>query len=236
MRIRNLAAPLVLLCALLYPTPGETIPLYVSAGSDLPVTFGLVPFEVDDKLHDFQDSFSELHDSFWLESGWAHLQSGPLVDLEQFSNGFDYTRYSYGPGILELSLTVRDGDTVTGTFSAPTKGFSIVVCEGCDGMSGNGAADDFEISLGEGTFDPALAAFLHIERETFGGYINFGLEDIDGGPLDERRGGFDHRGLALMDIYVSTVPEPSLLLMLAAGVAAISARRGISRARTSGPR
>ena len=213
-----------LVLALLVPSSAgaSTILFQINGGR---AVFGQVPFQAGDALGG----------NGFLRDGTARLVSGPLVSLDVDSiNGL--TTYAYGAGLLELAMTLTEGGSdVTGSFSAPTEAFSFVVCEGCD-RRGNANAPDFVIPLGPGLFDANVADFFHIDPHTLGGFVRFGLEDIDGGPLSDRRVGFDHGGFALIAIEVRDIPEPSLLLALSLGAAAIFGRRGISRARTSARR
>jgi hypothetical protein len=149
------------------------------------------------------------------------------------------TTYQYGAGTLTLEISGHrdDGFTAAGTAVFLTQPFAFTVCEGCDTLFGGGNAADFEIELGAGQFDPALAALLRIRQLAFGGSIDFGLEDIDGDPSSNLRVGFDHRGFANLEIDAVAIPEPAaLLLFLTGGAAAIFGRRGISRVRTSAHR
>jgi hypothetical protein len=111
---------------------------------------------------------------------------------------------------------------------AVTDPFSFSVCEGCDVLFGGGQADDLEIMFA-GLFDANIAHALGVAPQA-GGFINFGLEDIDGGPLDNVRIGFDHRGYAELEISTVEAPEPGLLLLMMAGGAGWMARRKARRA------
>jgi hypothetical protein len=159
--------------------------------------------------------------------------------------------YDYGAGTLTMALRVfnPNGSDVDGTFTAVVQPFTIDVTElreceeeeeadDCEDPDFPGStARDFWITLGPGMFDPQSAKILGIRPNTLGGEMLLGLEGIDGGPASQSRTGFDYRGFTELTIVTEeAVPEPSLLLMLAAGGAAISGRRGISRARSSAPR
>ena len=170
---------------------------FIVSGGELAVSFGLAPFQVSDDV--------EANDFFVF--GSARLVSGPLLNIVVDAvNGF--TDYAYGAGTLELTLSGSDenGEPVEGTFLAPTEPFSFLVCEGCDVLFGGGLADDFAIGLGQGLFDAPLAKLFGVARQTLGGFIDFGLEDIDGGPLDDSRRGFDHRGFANLIISARRIP------------------------------
>ena len=201
---------------LLTPARANADLFFFISGGELAVEFGLLPFQVDDDLH---DSFSTV--------GSANLLSGPLLDLDVDAiNGL--TKYSYGPGTLTLALTLEapDQTDVTGTFTAVTSPFEFTVCEGCDVLFGNGRADDFEIAFGSGEFDAVFAQAMGFARTGHTGFIDFGLEDIDGGPASDLRTGFDHRGLAPLTINVVEAPEPaSAWLVLTAGAAWLVRRR-----------
>jgi len=175
-----------------------------------------VPFQVDDQLLSGFDVV-----------GSAHLLSGPLVDLDvDVANGL--TTYSYGPGTLNLTLTLEDPhqNLVTGTFTAVTSPFEFTVCEGCDTLFGGGNADDFDIDFGSGEFDALFANAMGFARTGHSGFINFGLEDIDGSPASDWRVGFDHRGYFPLTINVVEAPEPgSAWLVLTAGAAWLVRRR-----------
>lgn len=237
---------LVAAVAVLLVTPSaaraEIMRFHVTGfAGELSVIFGQVPFQLDDHLLREAGFAGFPFPGFQFDGGLAFLESGPLLDLEQFSSPSgdrNLTRYTYGPGTLALSLTVSASHggvaPVSGAFLAPTDGFSLVVCEECDTLFGGGNAADFHIRFGPGLFDAAFAEFMNIKRETGFGFIDFGLEAIGGSPLDERRIGFDHRGFANLEIGV-VVPEPAPLV-LALTAAAIFWRRGTSRARTSAPR
>jgi hypothetical protein len=228
--LRSLAVVTASIVALLTPARAGADPLlqFLVGGPEVSAEFGLVPFQVDDRIrNDFGNSFDQLF----------HLSSGPLLDLDVDAvNGF--TTYSYGPGTLTFSLTLEDADLnlVSGTFTAVTLPFHFTVCEGCDTLFGDSNADDFEIEFGSGVFDAAFAHAMGFPRTGHSGVIDFGLEDIDGGPASNVRTGFDHRGAFPLRLDVAEVPEPSLLVALSLGAAAIFGRRGIARARTSGRR
>jgi hypothetical protein len=204
---------------LITPTSSAANPLsFFVSGGELEVEFGLISFNVSDALRD--DQFSEI--------GTANLVSGPLLNL-QVDDVNGLTTYSYGAGTLALSLTVNDehGNPVQGTFLGSTLPFSFVVCEGCDQLFGGGTADDFEIVLGNGVFDGPIANALGVLPNTSGGFIDFGLEDINGDPDSPSRTGFDHRGYAVLEIDAAEVPEPGMLvlgLVAAAGWAAARKR------------
>lgn len=203
--------------ALLIPSSGAAEPIsFQVSGGELEVVFGLAPFQVSDGVTS-QDTIELVH-------GTANLLSGPLLDIDvDVVNGT--TGYTYGPGLLELTLTADSFD-VTGTFLAPTESFSFVVCEGCDTLFGDSNADDFAIGLGPGLFDQDLADLLHLDPHTLGGFIDFGLEDINGDPSSNLRSGFDHRGYANLEIDAVEAPEPAaLLLMLAAGAGWMARRQ-----------
>ena len=78
-------------------------------------------------------------------------------------------------------------------------------------------------------FDANLAQFLRIDPHTIGGFIDFGLEEINGGPLSDKRTGWDHRGFARMEIE-AVAPEPALSLLMLLGGAGWLARRKFRRA------
>jgi hypothetical protein len=228
--------------ALLVPSTvgADTISFFVKEGitNEMSAAFGLVPFEVSDgTLRERFGSFGNR--PVILSGGSVELVSGALLDQDVDAvNG--RTTYSYGAGLLQLTMRVNGCcggmPDVVGTFVAETLPFSIVVCEGCDLLFGGGTARDFDIPFGAGLFSADLASFLHIDPHTLGGFIDFGLEDIDGDPLSNRRIGFDHRGHAVLEIEVQDVPEPASALLLLAAAAATCARRGISRVRTSASR
>jgi hypothetical protein len=211
---------------LLTPAPSSagllTLPFTVG-GPEVAAQFGLLPFQVD----------ADIHNVFGSQP--FHLSSGALVDIE-VGNGF--TTYSYGPGTLTFMLTLEDAGLheVTGTFTAVTLPFELTVCEGCDVHFGNSNADDFVIEFVSGVFDAPFAQAMRFAQGGHGGVIDFGLEDIDGGPASSLRTGFDHRGIFQLQLDVVQVPEPSALLLALAAAAATYARRGTSRARTSAPR
>lgn len=214
------------------------VPLPAVAGSfhflvsdgDLSVAFGLTPFTVAAGLR--PENANPVPFSF---DGAAELVSGPLLDMT-VDDGL--TSYSYGAGTLTLTLSVDDdhGHQASGHATFATLPFQIVVCEGCDPLFDGSEAEDFTIDLGAGLFDASLAHVLGIRQHAGGGSIDFGLEDIGGDPDSQRRVGFDHRGYAPLAIIVQEVPEPSFLLLLVTAATATFARRGTSRARTSGTR
>ena len=191
--------------------------------TDRGVSFGLVPFDAGGGLES---------DLFPFNSGTAVLVSGPLVDMDVDAiNGL--TTYSYGPGTLDLMMSVDDGkgNTVEGAFAASTGSFSFTVCEGCDTLFDGGLANDFFIALGPGLFDAALAHALHVLPQTGGGSIDFGLEDITGGPDSVSRFAADHRGYMplTIDTAPAPVPEPGLLLLMGLSGAAVALRRRRAR-------
>jgi hypothetical protein len=193
----------------------DIISFRVTDGGELAADFGLVPFQVAGDVES---------DAFFV-FGTATLVSGPGGPDGDADD--DFTTYSYGAGTITLALSGVDdnGDPVDGTFVAPTLPFFFTVCEGCDTLFGDGLANDFAIELGPGEFSPGLAALFGVGAHTLGGFIDFGLEAIGGGPDSVARGGFDHRGYAQLDID-ATVPEPaSLLLMLGAAAGVIARRR-----------
>jgi hypothetical protein len=209
-----------LLAALLLPATGSASTLaFEVTGGELSVDFGLVRFTL------FEDAESLDFDV----SGVADLDSGPLY-LHDVDDVFGDTTYGYGAGTLVLSLQGfdDDGNFVSGTFTAETEPFSFTVCEGCDTLFGGGTADDFEIDLGRGVLDPALAKLFGVNVKTLGGFIDFGLEDIDGDPFERFRTGYDHRGYANLEI-VAQAPEPGFTWLLIAGGAGLAARRRSGR-------
>jgi len=237
-RLFSIAAVAVTL--LFAPTQSTADPLpgwlffTVSGGSEVAAAFGLEPFQVSEKAKG--EAFHVVDFIFvFFDSVHVTLVSGPLEYLDA-GNGF--TTYSYGAGTLTLDISASrdDGATAAGQAILPTLPFLFTVCEGCDNMSVNGSAYDFEIALGNGLIDPQLAALLRIKPEIGFGYIDFGLEDIDGSPASDLRVGFDNGGYFPMQISVTEVPEPSALPVFLTAAAAIYGRRGISRARTSGRR
>jgi hypothetical protein len=209
---------------------GDTLSFKVSGAGELLVTFGLDPFELAENA---EGEAVLVFDPFiyaFFDSVVVTLVSGPLVDLDVDAvNGL--TTYQYGAGTLTLDISAHrdDGLTAAGTALFPTRPFSFTVCEGCDTLFGGGKADDFEIALDPGVFDPALAALLGIHEETLGGTIDFGLEDISGDPASERRVAADHRGLSNLRIETREVPEPAALLLAIAGAGALLARRRTGR-------
>src|SRR5688572_12991908 len=168
------------------PSTADTLFFRVTGG-ELLVEFGLQPFQLAESAEG--EAFPVFDSVFvFFDSVFATLVSGPLVDLDVDAvNGL--TTYQYGAGTLTLDISAHrdDGLTAAGTALFPTRPFSFTVCEGCDTLFGGGKADDFEIALDPGVFDPALAALLGIHEETLGGTIDFGLEDISGDPASERR-------------------------------------------------
>jgi hypothetical protein len=97
--------------------------------------------------------------------------------------------------------------------------------DAANGLTTGGLANGFEIEVGQGLIDPQLAALLHIDPNIGGGHIDFGLEAIDGDPSSSLRAGFDHRGLALLQIDVVGVPEPASAWLALTAVAAWMVRR-----------
>ena len=216
------------------PLPGWLF-FQISGGSEVYASFGLEPFQVSEEAK--VEAFHVV-DDIWVffDSVQVALISGPLLDMDVSDV---YTYYSYGAGTLTLDISASrdDGATATGQAILPTLPFSFSVCEGCDSMSGGGSVLDFEISIGNGLIDSQLAALLRIKPEIGTGYIDFGLEDIDGDPASVQRVGFDNGGYFPGQIsVVEVVPEPSALLLFLTGGAAIFGRRGISRVRTSAHR
>ena len=202
---------------LLTPSSSAAAPLsFKVSGGELGVTFGLDTFTVSDQLRE-DDGVTEI--------GTADLVSGPLLNI-QVDDVNGSTTYSYGVGTLALTLTVEGVD---GTFSGSTLPFSFVVCEGCDSLFGGGLSNDFEIMLGEGLFDAAVAKALGVNRQTSGGFIDFGLEAIDGDPDSESRRGLDHRGFANLQIDAVEAPEPGTLVLGLIAAAGLAARRGRAR-------
>jgi len=95
--------------------------------------------------------------------------------------------------------------------------------------AGGGTTYDFDIGLGDGLFSGPVAKALGVHRRTAGGFIDFGLEAIDGTPDSQSRRGFDHRGFANLQIDAVEAPEPGVLALgfvAAAGWAARNRRRG----------
>lgn len=202
---------------LLTPSSSAAAPLsFKVSGGELGVTFGLDTFTVSDQLRE-DDGVTEI--------GTADLVSGPLLNI-QVDDVNGSTTYSYGVGTLALTLTVEGVD---GTFSGSTLPFSFVVCEGCDSLFGGGLSNDFEIMLGEGLFDAAVAKALGVNRHTSGGFIDFGLEAIDGDPDSESRRGLDHRGFANLQIDAVEAPEPGTLVLGLIAAAGLAARRRRAR-------
>jgi hypothetical protein len=192
--------------------------------TNLAADFGLVPFQISAPL--VEDLVPV--DWFTFGSGSFDLVSGSLTDLTVDGLG---THYSYGPGTVTIALSGSDenGTPVAGTLTAPTLPFSFTVCEGCDSLFGGGLSDDFGIDFGPGLLDLAFAEALHVSPDVDIEFIALGLEDIDGGPGSVSRTGFDHRGRTDLDISVTEVPEPSLLLLGAISATALALRRRRSR-------
>ena len=198
----------------------DTLFFYITDGSEVSVQFGLLPLQVHEQVHEVS----------CCQVGFAHLVSGPLVDLDVDAvNGI--TKYSYGPGALTLTLTLEDRhlNLVTGTLTAVTSPFSFTVCEGCDSLFGNSNAPDFEIDFVSGAFDASFAHAMGFDPNGNSGTIGFGLEDIDGDPTSNERLGFDHRGIFDLELNVVVVPEPAALLLLLTGGGAWLARRRRAR-------
>ena len=216
---------------LVAPTPSTADTLFFRVtGGELLVDFGLQPFQLAESAEG--EAFPVFDSVFvFFDSVFATLVSGPLVDLDVDAvNGL--TTYQYGAGTLTLDISAHrdDGPTAAGTAVFATQPFAFTVCEGCDTLFGGSNADDFEIQLGLGLFDPALAALLRIQEQTLGGSIDFGLEDITGDPSSSVRLAADHRGFADLEIDVVDVPEPAaLLLMLTGGSAWLVRRRRTPR-------
>ena len=207
------------------PATAGTLFFQVTGGNEVAVDFGTVSFALsenaDGDLFEVAPSFFAFFDSVFV------TLVSPFVDQDVDAvNGL--TTYSYGAGTVTLDIAAHrdDGESATGQAILPTLPFSFTVCEGCDSVSGNGSANDFEIRFGNGLVDPQLAALLRIRPQLGPGVIDFGLEDIDGGPNSDIRTGFDHRGAFPMQIEVVEAPEPaSAWLMLTAGGALFLRRR-----------
>jgi hypothetical protein len=218
--------PAIAVTALLLPSAASaaTITFTISRFGELAVSFGLLPFEMQsDARGDDLD-------------GTITLQSGPA---SVFSGG-GFTDYAFGPGLLTMTLSgfTENGTFVEGEFRARVLPFSFFVeeCddedeESCDPEFPGGSADDIAIFLGEGRFDPQLAKLLGVRGRTTGGFMELRhLEEIDGGPDDDSRSGFDSRGFTELEIDAVEVPEPALaLLALAAGGGWAARRRRASR-------
>lgn len=188
----------------------ETLTLLVTDDGELAATFGLLPFRLSSPVESDTQSVS----------GTVLIVSGPLIS-QTVDEVNGVTRYHYGAGQLTLDLSgwTDGGTSLSGRFEATTDPFQIDVEEDADELFGGGLADDFFIELGRGRFDPALAGLLQVRRTSMGGWMDLGLEDIDGEPDDATREGFDHRGQTVLSIPVTSVPEPSMLslCLLAAG-------------------
>ena len=175
------------------------------------ISFGLDPFHWSGPL-----GFAGLASGSGIafDQGAISLTSGPLLSLtiDDVSNR---TIYTYGPGSLVISAS---WGALQGTFTATTGAFSIHVCEGCDPLFGGSLADDFVVGLGQGFFDDVFALMLGVQPRTSGGFVDFGLEAITGGPSSQTRQAFDHRGSAVATVPVS-VPEPSVLALSVSAMA-----------------
>jgi hypothetical protein len=158
-----------------------------------------------------------------FDSGSISLLSGSLENL--VSDGSTST-YTYGAGTLTVHALFGSEE---GIFTTTTNPFSMTVCEGCDPhAAGNSLAEDFSISLGSGLFNEVFARALGIDSNSGDGEVNFGLEDIGGGPDSESRDAFDHRGAAQATVE-AVVPEPSLLTLTLISTGGWIARRRTRR-------
>src|SRR5688572_249720 len=139
---------------LLFPmvSAAGVISFEISDGGELAVDFGKVPVQIsaDAEADIGQGSFDLLSGDFTGDAG--------------------STRYSYGPGLLTMQLTVfnPNGPDVDGTFTATVLGFSIDVTElreceeeeeadDCEDPDFPGSTSDVFIDLGSGFFDPQIA-------------------------------------------------------------------------------
>ena len=204
--------------ALLVPSAAgaDTISFLINQDQFGLLVFGQIPFH----------EYGPIIPNKWGQ-GFADLVSGPLVNLDIGVDG--WTTYTYAAGVLNLDLSLDRGSLhETGSFSAPTMPFSFKVCDGC-GFSA-GYVPDFDILLGPGLFDSNLAALLQIDPHSLGGFLHFGLEDVTGDPLSEKRLGFEHGGWTTLVIEVRAVPEPALSMLMLLGAASWLARRTFRRA------
>jgi hypothetical protein len=174
----------------------------------------------------------------WDIYSTVDFRSGPLLSLTQ---GFDtrgepHTWYEYGPG--EIAISVFDDVNEIGEFHAPVEGFTLAVHEGSD-FEGCTFCPKLRFGavprLGEGRFDPELAAFFGVSQRTamlpsfdgtlYGGaYWSFAMVDyISGDATSALRIGESWFGIG---VTINTaVPEPHLTVLSLVGVASVLVRR-----------
>lgn len=167
---------------------------------------------VDQEL--FAEDGGELN-GFPIVGGTLNFSTGPLLEVTPFQDDAFY-RYAEGGG-LALTFDLLVGDAVHhGTFAAPLVGPYLV---GFWETSG---------TLGVGAFDAATAALLGISPFTRAGPQGFYLDLRDTYPAPFRLArSYGYLAIETDPIATSrlaAVPEPSLLILLAGGVA-ISLRR-----------
>jgi hypothetical protein len=157
-----------------------------------------------------------------IRDGAFYLITGPLIDI--VPTAFDFSYYNYGPGgflKIDFDIELHNGKIHPGTFSAPLVGPFII-----------GATDDGEPispgsikgAIGPGLFDPWTARLLGIRRWTLPMELDEFYMDANDMTAPERIGklyGYLHP--------TAQAPEPSIVLLAGAGVAAWLRRRRQSR-------
>ncbi len=163
------------------------------------------------------------------EIGTADLVSGPLLNI-QVDDVNGSTTYSYGAGTLALTLTVETGvERRQARSQAPL----------CPSPSSS-ARDAIRCSAvgcrttSKSCWERACSTRPSQRRWAShppdeGGFIDFGLEAIDGDPDSESRRGFDHRGFANLQIDAVEAPEPGTLVLGLIAAAGLAARRRRAR-------
>jgi hypothetical protein len=154
--------------------------------------------------------------------GVAEVHSGPLRRLETFfAGGFENTYYEYGPSrfTLDLEWDAAGGGTARGGLTIPLPAFAFSVI-GEDVVGDPDYPYIFEtLDIGQGLFDPQLAAFLGVAPHVAGGAFFWWVEPVLGRPGDFRLGHTHTPRLAI------AVPEPALLPLLFVGIGWYSLRR-----------
>ncbi len=135
-------------------------------------------------------------------------QSGPNELFDNSADGSASITITLGVGTDEMGIGIADSDGAPITLEALTS-------------TGTVLGSSFSITLPSSTVNPFNGYFVLSDP----GYDIFGLKIL------HPAGNANYSGLAIDDLQVNPVPEPTTLAMLAAGAAVVGAFRARARRR-----
>jgi len=168
----------------------------------------------------YPERCSDPHDTNTCEtvSLWITWEAGPLLGFEPYDYG--YGKLTYGPGTLRVDATWGFGEVEPGIVIVAIESLIIDLFSE-DDTDDDGFADEYGgdviAQLGRGTLQPSLAAVLGVGTRILSGeyVLHTDMVDIDLHPAFFGIGGDNYGdGLSLL----VTIPEPSALFLLAAGL------------------